>query len=301
MDRIFAGNKPLIDYVVSVLGHCLTGDISLEYFWVCFGSGANGKSTLLAIIQYIMGEYSGSAPDSLLTDGRDEHPTELADLQGRRLVIASETENNARLKLQLVKRLTGEPTIKARRMRQDFYEFGRTHKMIMQTNNKPRVREDSEAAWRRIKLIPFAVQIPEAERDTDLSAKLKSEASGILNRLIAGCLSWRNNGLVEPQEVKEATAEYREESDPIAQFIDDRCLIAANGWTLSANLYMAYHSHAKNAGDYPLNEKAFASLLSKRGLAPVRKNAGRGWSGITLRSQAEVGNQSGEDDDAWKI
>src|SRR5206468_972443 len=108
----------------------------------------------------------------------------------------------AKLKLQLVKRLTGEPTIKARRMRQDFYEFGRTHKTLLMTNNKPRVREDTEALWRRLKMIPFAVSIPREERDPQLGAKLRAEASGILNRLLAGCLSWQKHGLVEPAEVK---------------------------------------------------------------------------------------------------
>jgi putative DNA primase/helicase len=282
MSRIFV-NRPLADYVMTVLGHCLTGDISLEHLWVCYGGGANGKSTLLAIIQHIMASYAGSAPESLLMVGREEHPTELADLQGRRLVIASETESNARLKIQLIKRLTGDPTIKARRMRQDFYEFGRTHKTLMMTNNKPRVRENSEAVWRRLKLIPFSVEIPQSERDAQLGQKLKAEASGILNRLISGCLDWQRSGLIEPSEVTEATAAYRDESDPLGDWIDDRCIEAVNAWCTTDRLYMSYADHCKRGGENAIDKRAFGLTLGKRGYHPQQKNAGRGWSGISIK------------------
>ena len=114
-----------------------------------------------------------------------EHPTELASLLGKRLIVASETEEGGTLRLQLVKRLTGDEQITARFMRQDFFTFRRTHKLLMVTNNKPRVPESSEAAWRRIRLIPFDVTIPLERRDPQLLAKLKAEASGILAWIVA--------------------------------------------------------------------------------------------------------------------
>ena len=103
---------------------------------------------------------------------------EIADLQGRRLVIASETEIAARLRIQLVKKLTGETTLKTRRMYGEWYEFQRTHTIVLQTNNKPVIREDTEAVWRRILLLPFNTIIPAPERDTRLLEKLKAEAAG---------------------------------------------------------------------------------------------------------------------------
>ena len=292
----FADSQPLIDYMMAVLGHCLTGDISMQHMWVCYGGGANGKSTLLDTVQHLMDSYAGNAPDSLLMVGRDEHPTELASLQGKRLVIASETEANQRLKLQLIKKLTGDATITTRRMRMDFYEFQRTHKMLMMTNNKPRVRENSEATWRRLKLIPFAVQVPVENRDTHLAMKLRAEAAGILNRLLAGCLDWQRRGLVEPQEVTDATKEYRDESDPLEDWIEESCMEAANGWSATNQLYFNYVEHAKRSGEHPHTSKAFAEQLKKRGHSPEKSKGVRGWKGIVLTDKAKS-----EVDSGWQL
>ncbi|MGC9261661.1 MAG: phage/plasmid primase, P4 family, partial [Phycisphaerae bacterium] len=127
LNEIFDSNMDLLQFVITLLGMCLTGDITVQILPIFWGEGQNGKSTLIGVVMHIMGDYAGLAPDTLLMVGKhDEHPCELADMQGLRLVVASETESAGRLKIQLIKRLTGDPTIKARRMRENYYEFPRT-------------------------------------------------------------------------------------------------------------------------------------------------------------------------------
>jgi len=240
-----------------------------------------------------MGDHFALAAESLLlNNGRGEHPTELADLQGRRLVLASETENNMRLKLALVKRLTGDESIKGRKMRENYYTFPRTHKLFIMSNNRPRVTEESEAVWRRIRLVPFAVTISPERRYTGLLDKLKGEAAGILNWLVAGCLAWQEQGLGDPEAVKLATAGYREESDPLKDFIDDRCSLSPVAWVSSADLYTAYCGYAESVHEKPMVRRAFTELLAKHpGIKPDRRHSGRGWLGIELAGMFDGGER----------
>ena len=284
LDRIFAGNDQLVVYVQKLLGMACSGDPSSQILPIFWGEGANGKSTLLGIAQHVLGDYAGTAPDSLLVlNARQEHPTEMADLQGKRLVVASETEATAKLRVQLVKKLTGEVTIKARKLYRDYVEFPRTHHLVLQTNNKPRISEDTEAVWRRIKLVPFNVVIPAPERDPLLLDKLKDEASGILAWLVFGCLAWQREGIQEPEEVQDATQHYRADSDPLKDFLDDCCCIGPEFTTKSGDLRRAYEHHCEQQGIKPLSGKALFQRLEHMGATVDRNNAiGRFWRGIGL-------------------
>lgn len=287
--RIFAGDVELIRFVQRVLGMCLSGDVREQLLFICHGQGANGKSVLLDTVTHLLGDYAGSAaPDLLVAKKHGEHPTELADLQGRRMVVASETESGAPLRLQLVKRLTGDATIKARRMRQDYFEFPRTHKLLLQTNNRPRVNEDTEAVWRRLRLIPFNVVIPLEERDPDLLRKLEAESAGILAWLVRGCLDWQREGLGEPEAVQAATADYRDESDPLNDFLADCCELFANAWTHTADLRQAYERHCERTGAKPLGKHNFSASLKRHGVEPSRTAQSRGWQGVRLLSEASM-------------
>jgi putative DNA primase/helicase len=230
-----------------------------------------------------MGDYAGSAPDSLLTlNQHQEHPTEVADLQGKRLVVASETEAHARLRTQLIKKITGESTIKARRMYGNYFEFRRTSKIFLQTNNKPLIREDTEAVWRRIHLVPFMATIPAAERDPRLMERLREEAPGILAWLVRGCLEWQHAGLQPPQEVAEATRSYREESDPLADFINDCCAIDPDFVTATGELRRAYEAYCTEKGMRPVGGRTFAERLQQLQCTADRNASGRFWRGIAL-------------------
>jgi putative DNA primase/helicase len=147
----------LITFNQRLLGRCLTGDVSEQILPIFWGSGANGKSTLINAILETMGDdYAMKAnADLLMTSRGERHPTELAQLFGMRLVVASETHQGRRINETLVKDLTGGEPIRARRMREDFWEFKPTRKVILLTNHKPRVAGTDEGIWRRLRLLPF--------------------------------------------------------------------------------------------------------------------------------------------------
>jgi len=284
---IFNHNENQIAYLQRFHGYALTGIATEQFMPVYHGSGANGKSTMLDTIARVMGDYCDTAPPDLLLQRRgDEHPTELADLMGKRLVIASESERNRKLRLQLVKRLTGDATLKARFMRQDFFSFERTFKVILVTNNRPQVDEDSEAAWRRLRLIPFDVVIPSEQRDTRLAEKLREEAPGILRWLVEGARQWQRLGIAEPDTIAAATDSYRTENDPLAEFMDDCCEMADAGWTSASDLRCTYELYCHDRGDPEIGGREFNERLRRRGVRYDRRRSIRGWAGIRIRGRS---------------
>jgi putative DNA primase/helicase len=292
LNRIMAGDTQLIGYLQRVAGLCLTGDISVQELWIFHGSGANGKSVFVETIMEMLGEYASTAPDSLLiARTHAEHPTEIANLLGLRVVVASETEDGGKLRLQLVKKLTGDSVLKGRFMRCDFFQFRRTHKTILVTNNKPRVSESTEAAWRRIRLIPFDVVIPPEERDEKLLVKLRNEWPGILAWAVQGCLDWQRNGMRPPDKVLAATDDYRNEADPLGDYINDNLTIAAAVRVGRADVWNDYQSWAVKIGekDHLDRSQLYERIRRLEGVEDgVWKSAGthtRGFVGVGLRWQ----------------
>lgn len=283
LDEIFHADKELIAFIQRWHGHCLTGDISEQYLMIYYGEGNNGKNVLLDTINGIMGDWAGEAPPDLVTVRKHpEHPTEIADLMGKRLVIASETERDAQLRLQFIKRITGNARLKARRMRQDFFEFARSHKLILVTNNRPGVREDSEAVWRRLRLVPFSVIVPPERRDSHLIQKLKTEWPGILSWMVRGCLEWQRVGLKEPPAVVEATGNFRGTANGIDGFLQECCTFANDLSSVTADLREAYTDWCSRNQRIPLEGKAFASALKLNGCAPKKIHSQWRWVGIGL-------------------
>lgn len=307
--RIMNGREPMVRYLQRVLGRCLSADVSEQEVYFFLGEGANGKSVLIDTVLGILGDYAGTAPESLLTvQSHNEHPTEIADLCGRRLVVASETEEGARLKIQLVKRLTGDARLKGRFMRQDFFEFDRTHKLIVVSNNRPLIRETKHAIWRRIRLVPFDVIIPEAERDPQLTQKLRAEWPGILTWLLEGYRDWREGGMRTPPEVLAATESYQSEQDPLGDYLADRCVLGVPGLRVGRNdLYADYQSYCQQSGErYPLSRAAlFDHVRGTKGVSedqwrlagstvPVRgfRGIGLAFSTANPADVAELGDQA---------
>lgn len=283
LEEIFGGDRDLIQFVQRWHGHCLSADIREQYLPIYHGEGNNGKSVLLDTISAVMGDYVGEAPPDLITVRKHpEHPTEIADLMGRRLVIASETERDAELRLQLIKRLTGNARLKARLMRQDYFEFARSHKMILVTNNRPSIREDTEAAWRRLRLVPFEVVIPKAKRDADLMRKLSSEKSGILAWLVQGCVDWLREGLTEPSAVMAATEAYRGCANSLDAFLLDRCVLGEGLACVTSELMAAYGGWCAQNKRVPIRGRAFAAALKERQCMPTKIGGQRHWIGLAL-------------------
>jgi putative DNA primase/helicase len=291
LDEIFDEDLGLVGFVQRWLGYCLTGDITEQILPIFWGEGGNGKSVLIDTTVLLMGDYAGVAPpDLLVVRKHQEHPTELADLMGKRLVVASESERGAELRLQLVKRLTGDATIKGRFMRQDYFEFPRTHKLILVTNNRPEVKEDTEAAWRRLRLVAFTVVIPPEKRDKQLMKKLKAEWPGILAWMVRGCLDWQRDGLGEPEKVMLATAEYRGVSNSVKAFLDDRCTRGEGLYVPAKDLLVAYAEWCARARLVPLKGKEWGAALKSLGCQPKRLFGDRHWLGIELSDPSDDGS-----------
>src|SRR5262249_9773804 len=157
----------------------------------------------------------------------------------------------------------GGDRISARFMRQDLFQFDPTFKLFLAANHKPVVHGTDKGIWRRIKLVPFTVTIPDANQDKRLAEKLRAELSGILTWAVKGCIEWQKTGLACPPEVEAATKDYREEMDVVATFIGDSCLVDKNGKTQSAKLYDAYAKWCEQNGEKQMNQKEFSLRLKE--------------------------------------
>lgn len=282
LNRITDGNQELISYLQRAVGYCLTGDVSEQVLFIAYGTGANGKTVFLRTLLNLLGPYGKPTdPELLLARYGEAHPTGIADLMGARLAVVLETEEGRRLNETLTKWLTGGDRLKARKMRQDFFEFEPTHKIWIATNHKPTIRGTDYAIWRRIRLIPFNVTIPEDERDPHLVDKLRAELPGILAWAVRGCLAWQREGLGLPEDVKKATQAYREEMDLLADFLAECCATGPDKKVPAKQLYEAYRNWCEKNGEQPVSQKAFGMRLTERGFLREKKGI-YWWYGIGL-------------------
>lgn len=289
VERIFGSDQELIGFVQRWHGYALTGDVRHQYLVIYYGEGNNGKSVLLDTISAVMGDHACEAPPDLLVVRKHaEHPTQVADLYGRRLVVASETEEGAELALPLIKRLTGNLRVKARFMRQDYFEFTRTHKFVLVTNHKPMVADSTEAAWRRLLLVPFNVVIPIHERDPNLMETLRGEHPGILAWLVRGA----TEELTIPQAVRLATNEYRGRSNSFEEFLSSECDFQPRSVTLSSDLSAAYSSWGSEQGVTIAQGRAWGPALRERGCVETKRNGARAWRGIALKRTGQIAHKS---------
>lgn len=277
------------DWLQRFAGYSLTGDVGEQCLAFCFGDGANGKSVFLDVILKILGDYAlRAAPDLVLAKVGEAHPTELADLEGRRFVVCSEIDQGRQWNEGLIKRITGDATITARRMREDFFTFSATHKLWIAANTKPRVRGTDNGIWRRMKLVPWPVKIAKNEQDRGLAAFLAShEGPGILAWLVRGCLAWQNRGLEEPEAIRAATAEYRSAEDVIGRWVEDRC--SPGGWYSVASLYEDYAKWCEEEGEgRPWKRIHWKRAMEERGFREERVERGRTRALVGLQLRRSV-------------
>lgn len=292
LGEIFGTHPNLIECIQRVLGYCLTGDVSEQCLFLCFGSGANGKSTFLEILKIIFGPYAYNLPFSAFElSARASIPNDVAAIVGNRLVTAVETSESAKWNEARIKGLTGGDEITARHLYHEFFKFNPTSKFFLAVNHLPEVTDDSDGLWRRLRLIPFVNQFSESNgtADKDLLAKLKAEAPGILAWAVQGCLKWQESGLGIPPVIKEATAAYREESDPLADFIEERCNIGPGKSVPASDLWDEYLNWLSNNQERAgLDRKGFSRRLQAKGFKKERRGKGRNWTwlGIELKDGA---------------
>jgi putative DNA primase/helicase len=272
LDTWMGSNPDLVAYLRRVIGYALTADVSEQVLFFLHGAGSNGKTTFLNIIREMLGDYAIQAVSELLmVKTHEAHPTERADLFGRRFVATVETEQGKRMAESLMKQLTGGENLKARRMRENFFEVPPTWKIFLASNHHPTIRGTALAVWRRIRLIPFTVTIQDANKDKDLAAKLRAQMPGILAWAVRGCLEWQKHGLADPEEVRQATAEYQREQDTLGGFIADCCVVAPYAKVRSSVLLSAYQVWS---GDKNMTRQELQKRLNDRGFQSKRGHGG---------------------------
>ena len=279
--------QDLIGYWRRVCGMAMAGVVRDHVLPIPYGTGSNGKTTVLGTIVDVFGsDYATkAAPDLLMAKRTEGHPTDRADLFGKRLVVAIETEAGGRFNEPLLKELTGGDRIRARRMREDFWEFAPTHTLIIATNHKPVVRGTDLGIWRRLKLIPFTTRIDPELADREMPEKLRNEAPGILAWCVRGCLDWQRVGLAEPPEVSTATAEYRADEDAIGGFLEEETVRGHGTLRVKSGvLHRAYVAWAEARNERAISARAFGTAIRERGLQTLRNN-GIWYLGIGLRQQ----------------
>ena len=285
-------DKAAIDYLQRLGGMCLTGDITSRVFPIFWGTGKNGKNVFLDTLMKILGDYATPAAQTLLRVSRnDEHTTEIAELKDVRLVVASETKKNMKLKTALVKAMTGDQQLKGRFMRQDNFTFDITHKTILMTQNLPVIDEITDAIWDRVHKIKWGVRIPDDKQDHKLTNKLQAEWSHILGWFIEGCLKWQEDGYLKPTEtIKKDTQEYREEMNPLKDFIEECCIIGRENFVPVREVKKEFDEF--NSEKRQLSTRDFNSFMSESGyiykLIRIGEKPVKCWLGIGLRDNSDV-------------
>ena len=272
LEEVFPFDPDVIAYLQRWAGYVLTGDTREQIFLLLLGAGANGKSVLLAILNYVLGSYSYVSPFATFVrqyrEGGNVASPELAALVGRRLISAVEACEATQLDEGRIKSLTGGDTITARHLFGKHFSFVPVGKIVLAANHRPRVTDDSVAFWRRCHVIPFSQSFLGPAADPTLLDQLKAEASGVLNWMLAGCLAWQRDGLQPPPIVLLASESYRAANDPLATFLED-CAIAGgfDDVVLVRDALAAYRRWADREGISErdrLRQRAFAERLGDR-------------------------------------
>jgi putative DNA primase/helicase len=261
---------------------------------VIHGPGGNGKTKFVETVRRTIGDdyVTGLAMETLMATAGDQHPTDLADLRGKRLAVATETEEGRRLAESKIKHLTGGDTIRARHMRQDFFEFKPTHKIVIVGNHKPAIRNVDEAMRRRLVLIPFDAVIPPETRDPQLAEKLAAERPAILAWMLKGCRLWLECGLDPPARVLAATDDYLASADAIARWLEERCVFGPNESMTKAKAFESWKAWAEAAGEFVGNARRLCERIA--GLPRIDegrlgKGRNKAFLGVGLRPEGADG------------
>lgn len=287
LDDITGGDKALQDYIQKCVGYSLSGSTKDQCAYFLYGMGNNGKSTFLDTIADMMGGYAANTqPDTLMMQKNmgNSANSEIARLKSARFVTCEEPTEGVRLNEGLLKQLTGGSKVTCRFLYGDEFEYTPEFKIWIATNHKPTVRGTDFGIWRRIRLIPFEVNIPKEKVDKNLKYKLREEFPQILAWAVEGCMKWQAEGAELPKCVDEATSEYKKEMDLIAGFVE-QCIEIDNQCTekiLAADLFSLYLQWAKVNHEYEMTSKKFFNEITKK--LPEKKRTNRGIAYTKIRT-----------------
>lgn len=272
--EIFGNDRELICFVQKAVGYTLSGNVDEHCLFALYGTGRNGKTTLLEVILHLLGDYGVDLPFGNL-DTKHYPIGEGVNLPGARFAKSVETGKGRQLDEGRVKSWTGGDTITIRPLHRNAFSFQPTHKLWLAFNHKPEIKDASPAMWSRIRLIPFEQRFEKSKRDKKLVRTLKEEAPGILNWAIEGCLAWQREGLEAPATVEQATREYEEESDAVGPFIEECCEVGGGFCAPSGELWKAYEAWCDRIDETPLFRKDFGDSLDEKGFHKDRIGHGR--------------------------
>jgi putative DNA primase/helicase len=265
LDEITQRNRGLIRLFQQWGGCSLTGDTGVQSFLFIYGPGGNGKGVLVRTESWILGDYAKTATMTLFTSSPyDKHTTDLAMLEGARMVTASETQRGRKWDEQLLKQVTGGDEITAHYMHKDNTTFTPKFKPTITGNHKPVIETVDDAMKRRTIIVPITWQPPDGVKDLDLEKKLRAEAPGILRWLIEGCVDWQKNGLVKPKIVLDETAEYFEAADTFGQWIRECCVLDPKSRDEPASLLANHNQWLEANGMRAVDRTRFKAAVERQ-------------------------------------
>jgi putative DNA primase/helicase len=276
------GDGDLAEYLQRLAGYCMTASTREQTFWFIYGQGGSGKSVFLDTLRSAMGTYAVSVPAEFFEQRHsDQHPEELARLQGVRLVTASETRAGRAWNEVRIKQLTGDGTVTARFMRQNSFDFEPHAKIIIAGNHRPSLRVVDAAIRRRMRVIPFVH--PPARPDPTLLAKLQAEMPQIVGWMMEGAGKWQTSGLPMPEAVARETAAYLDGQDVIGSWLDDSTRKLPGAFTSIGALYESFAEYSRAAGEmHPVNARTLGEQLEMRGYARKRTSSERGFADLMI-------------------
>ncbi len=292
LEAYWPKDSEMLDYMHRAIGYSLTGlNIEQCLFLLC-GRGKNGKSTLLAVLEELLGDYADVVPFSALEfQNRGQISNDVAAMRGYRLLIGSETQEDVRLNEGRIKSLTGDRKARARKLYEENQSFLQTAKIWLATNHKPQIRDDTDGMWRRVHLLTMEQQFSENHRVKGLEDRLiEKEMSGILAWAVDGTLAWLERGLEPTDKIRGEVDKYRAEANPIHDFYEECLELKPGTVTTKADMYMAYLEHAKSIGErFPLTRQQFSRRFTSMGftekVARVNGELFKCWSEVVTRSR----------------
>jgi len=298
MERVLP-DPEMRSYVQRALGYSMLGDADQRSLFLVCGPSGTGKSTLMATMEMVFGDYGVPAPSGTLrAAGRESSApsNDLHMLRGKRFVSTSETNEHTAYNEDLIKRLTGRDRIQSRQLYQNFQDWAPVCTIWLATNHPPRFTSDDDAIWRRAKVIPFhTVLLGDGEVPDFAHNVLAAERNGILNWLLAGLTSYLANGLQEPDEVKELAHEVRLQSDPVSRFLEDQIndgILVEDGaqQIRTTELYSMYQEWARRLGERSLGSRRFSNRVMSGypDIDTVRLAGNYFWRGIGRATRVSV-------------
>lgn len=295
LGEIFCGDDDLYGFVQRSSGVLLTGSTRDHVLNILYGTGRNGKSTLVETLQTVLGEYSATGRIETFSSVKFTQVganDDVAALKGSRFVVASESESTMKLREGLIKQLTGGDRVTARKLYQESFTFIPEFKLWFVCNHMPTVRNNDQGVWSRIRMIPFNYTIPENKIDPNLPEKLKGEIEGILSWVVEGVNLWaENNGVGYPDVIRNMTSEYRLSQNTVAAWLDEEVDVFEDGdprfgtgLNIPSNvLFGAFKDWARENQEWCSSNKQFSQRLVEMGYRKERKNKGYVWLDMELK------------------